>query len=222
MNQPVPGRAGKFSTSLPWQKQPIWRAHYQVAAASVDVTDLLNSDFELIELVERAITHLGIQSMAKPVGDRLSYAEQILTLVLDLQTDRVITLIGRLIGRVSATSESAQTMSMPVAGAEFITEAERTLRAQCAELNRLENLAQPCDYAMLRTGGRDKYSGMRISQLINMIPTAIWLEAQIRLRAAGSLTPAMEIKVARWIARGLDVHHAIEKVKWDARSRRRQ
>jgi hypothetical protein len=196
--------------------------HYQIAATSVDVTDLLNSDFELIQLVERAITHLGVQSTVKSVQDRLSYAEQILTLVLDLQTDRVITLIGRLTDRVSAKSDSAQTMSLPMTGGEIATGAERALRAQCAELNRLEDLAQPCDYAILRTGGRDKFSGMRVGQLIGIIPAAVWVEMQIRLRAGGVLTPAMELKVARWIARGLDVPHAIEKVKWDVRTGRRQ
>lgn len=217
----TPRKKRPSSATSGWQDRKLWRMHYQVAATSVDVTDLLNSDFELIQIVERAITHLGVQSTVQPPEDRLTYAEQILTLILDLQSDRVVTLVGRLTGKLTASSEWAQTMSVPATISAPESPVEGTLRARCDELNRLANHTQPSDYAMLKTGGRDAFSAMPLARLMTIIPSALRAEMEIRLRAGGSLSPVMELKVARWIARGLDVSHAIEKVKWDIKSRRR-
>jgi hypothetical protein len=192
-------------------------AHYQLADVSVDVTDLLNSDFELVELVEGAIIHLGVSSTARPLQDLLGYAEQVLTLILDLQTDRVVELMARLTSTAGEQGAPVQEESGPADGSIHTTGAGATLYAECAALNRLKGKAQPTDYAMLKTGGRDRFSAMRLGRLADIIPAPVWIEMQIRLRAAGLLTPVMEARVARWIARGLDVSHAIEKVKWDLR-----
>lgn len=197
------------------------RAHYELWGTSVDVTDLLNSDFELIELVERAIAHLGIESTKRPVHELLDYAEQVLTLILDLQADRVMELMARLTSAGEHETQ-LQTGAAPVMHEVPLGSAEGTLHAQCAELNRLKNNAQPSDYATLKTGGHDRFSGMRLDRLADIIPAQSWAEMQIRLRAAGLLTPVMELRVARWIARGLDVSHAIEKVKWDVAAMHRR
>jgi hypothetical protein len=197
------------------------RAHYRLVDASVDVTDLLNSDFELVELVEGAITHLGVASTARPVQDLLGYAEQVLTLILDLQTDRVVQLMARLISAAGEPGAPGQEESGRAAGGIHTTDAGASLYAACAALNRLKGTAQPSDYAVLKTGGRDRFSAMRLGALADVIPAPVWIEMQIRLRAAGLLTPVMETRVARWIARGLDVSHAIEKVKWDVRPKLR-
>jgi hypothetical protein len=110
---------------------------------------------------------------------------------------------------------------VPTGSGVHTTGASPFLHTACAELNRLKGRAQPSDYAMLKTGGQDRFSAMRLGRLVDIIPAPVWIEMQIRLRAAGLLTPVMETRVARWIARGLDVSHAIEKVKWDVRSKHR-
>jgi hypothetical protein len=196
----------------------LWRTHYQIAATSIDVTDLLNGDFELVQLLEQTVTHLGVVTATESAQERLTYAEQALTLALDLQTDRVMALIARL--TASCGEANGLEEIMPTTGNGAVSRAEARLRTRCAELNRLEGRAQPYDYAILKTGGRDRFSAMRIGQLICLIPVAVWLETQIRLRAAGLLTPAIELKTARWIARGLDARHAVEKVVSEIGSRR--
>ena len=197
------------------------RAHYRLAGASVDVTDLLNGDFELVELIERAILHLGVASTARPTQELLGYAEQVLTLVLDLQTDRIVELVARLTN--AAVEQGGPWDDKPVPEEKGIcaTNASSVLSVSCAELNRLKGRAQASDYAILKTGGRDRFSTMPLGRLADIIPTPVWIEMRIRLRAAGLLTPVMETRVARWIARGLDVSHAIAKVQWDVRSKHR-
>jgi hypothetical protein len=145
----------------------------------------------------------------------------VLTLVLDLQTDRVLELLARLTSAAGERGAPVPVESMPTDSGVHTTGASPFLHAACAELNRLKGMAQPTDYAMLKTGGRDRFSTMRLGRLADIIPAPVWIEMQIRLRAAGLLTPVIETSVARWIARGLDVSHAIEKVKWDLRRKHR-
>ncbi|MVW64237.1 hypothetical protein GPY61_30360 [Massilia sp. NEAU-DD11] len=168
------------------------RAHYRLADGSIDVTDLLNSDFELVELTEGAITHLGVASTAQPVQVLRGYAEQVLTLVLDLQTDRVLELLARLTSAAGERGAPVPVESMPTDSGVHTTGARPFLHAACAELNRLKGLAPPTDYAMLKTGGRDRFSAMRLGRLADIIPAPVWIEMQIRLRAAGLLTPVMD------------------------------
>jgi hypothetical protein len=163
------------------------RAHYQLVGASVDITDLLNSDFELVELLEQAIANLGMESTARSVEELFGYAEQVLTLILDLQTDRTVELIIRLTSAAAGQNARVQTESKPVTGGTVA--ANRRVYAAYTELNRLNERAQSSDYACLKPGGRDKFSGMRLHRLAEFIPAAVWIEMQIRLRAAGLLTP---------------------------------
>jgi hypothetical protein len=71
------------------------------------------------------------------------------------------------------------------------------------------------DYVTLYTGGQDDFSAMSISELQEIIHPDKWFEMQIRLRASAMLLSTNLLKVARWVARGLDVRHAINKIQVD-------
>lgn len=187
------------------QKRAEKAAIYQVDGVSVDVTDLLNIDFEILDLASDAMTHVST-TMARASGeDRAKYLSEVLTNILDRESDRVLELSARL-GEADA----------PPPGQSIHPENVRpNIVAQCARLNRLGGRAGRNDYITLYTGGQDDFSAMSIGELQGYIHPDKWLEMQIRLRASGMLVSTNVVKVARWIARGLDVRHAINKVQVD-------
>ncbi|MCE3606370.1 hypothetical protein LXA47_22590 [Massilia sp. P8910] len=182
-------------------------ALYRISTVSVDVTDLLNVDFELLELIDHAVAHLAGLPVSTAMEEKASYAQWTLTAVLELQLDRVFALTQRL----------GECRAAPARDAELVTGG--TTAHLCEVINRMGRRAQPSDYARLKPGGRDVFSSMNLERLVNLIPNAVWVETQVRLRAVSLLIPKYETQVARWLARGLNVYHAIEKVKWDPRCR---
>lgn len=136
------GMRNTLSVAPPCSRHKVPRAHYRLASASVDVTDLLNSDFGLVDLIEGAIAHLGIASTAQPAQDLLGYAEQVLTLLLDLQSDKVLEIMARLSSAVSEQGAPIQEVSVLAASGVHTTGTEPSLHTACAELNRLKTQAQ--------------------------------------------------------------------------------
>lgn len=187
------------------QKRAEKAAIYQVDGVSVDVTDLLNIDFEILDLASDAMTHVST-AMARASGeDRAKYLSEVLTNILDRESDRVLELFARL-GEADALPPGQSTHPENV---------RPNIVAQCVRLNRLGGRAGRNDYITLYTGGQDDFSAMSIGELQGYIHPDKWLEMQIRLRASGMLVSTNVVKVARWIARGLDVRHAINKVQVD-------
>lgn len=194
------------------------RAHYLVAGLSVDVTDLLNNDFDLVGLVEQVLVHLAVHTECTP-EELLSYAEQALTAILDLQTDRVLELIHRFTDHQHRLAQEDCIHATQRAQSE-VDGLTSPLAERCVAFNGLGSRAQASDFANLKAGGRDMYSKMKADELMAVIGEERWVKMHARLRAERLLTPRMEVKVARWIARGLDVRLAVEKVKFDSRLRR--
>ncbi|MDP2143125.1 MAG: DNA-binding protein [Gallionella sp.] len=197
--------AGMSITPASRQKRTEKAAIYQVDGVSVDVTDLLNIDFEILDLASDAMTHVST-TMARASGeDRAKYLSEVLTNILDRQSDRVLELSARL-GEVDAP---------PPRQSVHPENVRPSIVAQCARLNRLGGRAGKNDYITLYTGGQDDFSAMSIGELQEIIHSDKWLEMQIRLRASGMLISTNVVKVARWVARGLDVRHAINKILVD-------
>lgn len=187
------------------QKRTEKAAIYQIDGVSVDVTDLLNIDFEILDLASDAMAHISTTMVRAPGEDRAKFLSEILTRILDRQSNRVLELSARL-GEVEAVSENE---TIP---ADNI---KPNIVAQCTRLNRLGGRAEKNDYVTLYTGGQDDFSAMSIAELQEIIHPDKWLEMQIRLRASAMLLSTNVVKVARWVARGLDVRHAISKIQVD-------
>lgn len=194
--------AGKPNTPASRQKRAEKAAIYQVDGVSVDVTDLLNIDFEVLDLASDAIAHVST-TMARSSGeDRAKYLSEILIGILDRQSDRVLELSVRL-------GEADTSETMPA------NNIKPNIAALCTRLNRLGGRAEKNDYITLYTGGQDDFSAMSIAELQEIIHPDKWFEMQIRLRASAMLLSTNVVKVARWVARGLDVRHAINKIQVD-------
>lgn len=178
-------------------------AIYKVDGVSVDVTDLLNTDFEILDVLSDAMARLPIHFANASAAVRAMHLSRVLTRVMDIQTDRVLKLHSRLSDAAGIT----EAVSAPNVKPEIVE--------QCNRLNRLRNHAATNDYISLHTGGQDNFSGMNIAELQEILPPEKWQELQIRLRARLMLTPANVTKAARWVARGLDVRHAAAKIQVD-------
>lgn len=179
-------------------------AVYRIDGVSVDVTDLLNIDFELLDMLHDAMVHLSTRLSRAAGEERASYLSNVLTAVADIQTDRVL----RFSERLAQTDDDSALM-------EVSPNVKPSIAEQCKRLNRLRDGAEKIDYVSLHTGGQDDFSAMALGELHGLIRPDLWLEMQIRLRASAMLSPSTVIKVARWVARGLMVRHAIIKVQID-------
>lgn len=180
-------------------------AVFSIDPYTADVTDLLKMDFEVLDIVERAVSLLASCTLSDE-GERLEYAELVLSVVLEIQVDRVIALTERL----------AETGEVGV-----VEKGKCAVYPQCDTLNRLGQLAQQSDYANLKLAGYDAFSRMSYRDLASVLNPTEFLEMQVRLRAQNLLTPHNEVCCARWMARGLDAYHAVEKVKYNGTRKRR-
>lgn len=179
-------------------------AVYKVDGVSVDVTDLLNTDFEILDVVSDALVKLSIH-LGKASGDaRALHLTRVVSRVMDIHSERVLALHARL--------ADAATRADP----EPVSNVEPEIAEQCNRLNRLRDRAEVNDYVALHTGGQDNFSAMALTDLHKIIPSDKWHELQIRLRALHMLTPGNVTKAARWVARGLDVRHAAAKIQVDS------
>lgn len=178
-------------------------AVYKVDGVSVDVTDLLNTDFEILDVLSDAMARLPVHFANASAAARAMHLSRVLTRVMDLQADRVLKLHGRLSNAAGIIEPAASPNVKP----EIVE--------QCNRLNRLRDYAETNDYIALHTGGQDNFSAMSIPDLQEIIPPDKWQELQIRLRARQMLTPANVTKAARWVARGLEVRHAAVKIQVD-------
>ncbi len=200
-DRPEASRAQSSSPFQPLRDQKA--AVYKVDGVSVDVTDLLNTDFEVLDVLSDAMARLPIHFANATGAARAMHLSRVLTRVMDLQADRVLKLHSRL----SDATGPTETDTAPNVKPEIVE--------QCNRLNRLRNHAETNDYIALHTGGQDNFSAMNIADLQEIIPPEKWQELQIRLRARQMLTPANVTKAARWVARGLDVRHAAAKIQVD-------
>lgn len=180
-------------------------ATYIVDGVSVDVTDLLNVDFQVLDTLSDAMVRLSTGFASSSGDERANYLSEVLGDILDRQTNRVLELTARL----SEMGNGVAPGGAPPHGVK------PDIAAQCNRLNRLRDRAERIDYIGLHTGGQDNFSTMNISELQAVIQADRWFEIQIRLRASAMLTPTNLVKVARWVARGLDVRHALNKVRID-------
>lgn len=196
-------RVPNASTSR--QKRTEKAAIYQIDGVSVDVTDLLNIDFEILDLASDAMAHISTTMARAPGEDRAKFLSEILTSILDRQSNRVLELSARL-GEADASTENETVPADNI---------RPNIVAQCTRLNRLGGRAEKSDYVSLYTGGQDDFSVMSISELQGIIHPDKWLELQIRLRASAMLLSTNVVKAGRWVARGLDVRHAITKIQID-------
>lgn len=178
-------------------------AIYMVDGVSVDVTDLLNTDFDVLDVMSNAMTRLSIHLNGISAEARTLHLSRVFTRVMDLLSDRVLALNTRL--------TDAYSIKEPPPGPDIKPE----IAEQCNRLNRLGDQAATNDYIALHTGGHDNFSAMNLLDLNKIIPSDKWQELQIRLRARQMLTPANVTKVARWVARGLNVSHAVVKIQVD-------
>lgn len=202
-NRTINGRTSNTPASR--QKRIEKAAVYQIDGISVDVTDLLNIDFEVLDWASDAMAHVST-TMARASGeDRAKYLSEILTGILDRQSDRVLELSARL----------GETDDFPASKTIFAENIKLNIVAQCTRLNRLGGMAEKNDYVTLYTGGQDDFSALSIAELQEIIHPDKWFEMQIRLRASAMLLSTNVLKVARWVARGLDVRHAINKIQVD-------
>ncbi|WGG51743.1 hypothetical protein [Rugamonas sp. DEMB1] len=190
----------------PHKIYPHVQACYGAEQLGVDVSDLLERNFALIDFLGQTVVRLATSALEWSLEERLTYAERAITRVLDMELDSVLILAERLIALAAAQGPVCAT-----APASY---------PQCERLNRLGHLAQPADYASLVPGGRDAYSAMSLAQLSVVLGAERWVELQLSLRTKDLLTPANEVCAARWVARGLFVVHAVEKAKWECRTRR--
>jgi hypothetical protein len=185
------------------QKRITKAAVYQIDGISVDVTDLLNIDFEVLDLASDAMAHVSTTMVSASGEDRAKFLSGTLTDILDRQSDRVLELSARL-GEMENSPATIATDNVKL-----------NIVAQCTRLNRLGGRVEKNDYVTLYTGGQDDFSAMSISELQEIIHPDKWFEMQIRLRASAMLLSTNLLKVARWVARGLDVRHAINKIQVD-------
>jgi len=193
--------AGGVSPFQPLRDQKA--AVYRVDGVSVDVTDLLNTDFALLDMMSDALARLPVHLTNASAEARAMHLSRLLTRLMDMQTDRVLALHTRLSeGESHVAAAPAPNVKPEIA-------------EQCNRINRLRDRAETNDYIALHTGGQDNFSALNIAELHRIIPPDRWQELQIRLRARKMLTPINVTKAARWVARGLDVRHAAAKVQVD-------
>lgn len=170
------------------------------------VRDLLERDFAIIDFLARAVVRLAAPPVAWSDKEKLAYAENSITRVLDMEIEKALTYaqyLTTLVGDGDAPGEGTVPTRYP----------------QCERLNRLSRSAQSADYAALVPGGRDMYSSMSREQLAQMIGAEDWVGLQMRLRSEDLLRPDTEVRAGRWVARGLHVFHAVEKIKHDCRGK---
>jgi hypothetical protein len=151
------------------------------------------------------MAHVSTTMVSASGEDRAKFLSGTLTDILDRQSDRVLELSARL----------GETDDSPANNAPPAENIKLNIVAQCTRLNRLGGRAEKNDYVTLYTGGQDNFSTMTISELQKIIHPDKWFEMQIRLRASAMLFSTNAVKVARWVARGLDVRHAINKTLVD-------
>lgn len=95
-----------------------------------------------------------------------------------------------------------------------LPKSEVAVNPQCAAAIRRINASRPGqlkfqDFAGLKTYGRDRVSGMKLNVLKDIVP-----EEEYE-RIVGTVAEEDIISVLRWIKRGLQIDHAIHKVKVD-------
>lgn len=176
-------------------------AVYHVDGVTVDVTDLLNCDFHVFEIIEDALKKLISEHSSSK--NSLEIATRALLEVFDGLSDRVIRLTARL---SEPEPGQAETLTRPH---EHV---DARMYERCLRINRLGNRTHAIDYSLLRAGENDCISSMDIAALALSIPQPYWTELNLRLRAAGILNDQNLLASARWVLRGLEVRHAVRKI----------
>ncbi len=180
-----------------------------IDGGDIDIADLLNHDLDVLDLLGRGIAELSAQAAWRRTAERLDFAERLLGAFFDLQLEHAMALGERVCRRRESSA------------ARYVTAASQALHEKCMAINALGRDALAGDYARLRPGGRDAFSTMSLPCLAALISPQRWLDMEARLRAEGLSGSDHAMRTARWIARGLDIDHAIEKVRHDVgRSRR--
>lgn len=182
-------------------------ALYTIEDLRVDVTDLLNADFALLDLLSDAMVCLQTRLALASNEERARYLSGTLTRAMDLQAERVFTLNRRL----CEPSETMRADNSPLGTSE--------VNQYCGRLNDLRDRAEVIDYLALSSPVEDDFSSMVLSDLHRILAADKWNELMIRLRANRMLNPCNVTEAARWVARGLDVRHAVIKVQVDKEER---